>query len=288
MKIFISYSRRDTDYAQQIDEYFQGTGHNIFTDVKDIPMGVVWTSAIKNNISNCDVFVVIITDAALRSSEVEKEVLQAQRENKKIIPCIHRDLNYDEIKWNLKSIQGVEFQDKYDLSRVLYSKIAGKRKDSSVTPTPRYDYHTKHQGLSLKIIIPIIAVVGILGSILAFTFFNGVGESNKSVIPPPPTSVNSDTNNNPPIALDDSSITTSMNQPVNIQLLATDKNANDDINAFIVTNPSNGKLDNINQATGIVTYTPNPGFSGTDDFTFKVNDGKVDSNNVGKILIKVN
>jgi len=229
VKIFISYSRRDADYAQQIDEYFQGSGHNVFTDVKDIQIGVVWTSAIETNISNCDVFVVIITHAALRSTEIEKEVLQAQRENKKIIPCIHRDVNYEEIKWNLKSIQGIEFQDKYELSRVLYSKIAGKRTDPSYTPTTRGDYPNKHQGLSLKIIIPIIAAVGILGSILAFTFFNGIGESNNNVILPPSTSDNSYTNNDPPVALDDSSITTSMNQPVNIQLLATDKDANDDI-----------------------------------------------------------
>ena len=135
MKIFISYSRRDADYAQQIDEYFEGSGHNVFTDVKDIQMGVVWTSALETNISNCDVFVVIITHASLRSTEVEKEVRQAQREKKTIIPCIHRDVSYDEIKWDLKSIQGVEFQDKYELSRDLYSKISDKKKRPS--PPPR-------------------------------------------------------------------------------------------------------------------------------------------------------
>ena len=41
---------------QQIDEYFQGSGHNVFTDVEDIHVGVVWTSAIETNISNCDIF----------------------------------------------------------------------------------------------------------------------------------------------------------------------------------------------------------------------------------------
>ena len=123
MKIFVSYSRRDADFAQQIDEEFQGSRHNVFTDVKDIQVGVVWTSAIETNISNCDIFVVIVTDAALRSHYVENEVLQAQRENKKIIPCIFKNINLNEIKWGLEKIQGLKFGDKYELARDLYSKI---------------------------------------------------------------------------------------------------------------------------------------------------------------------
>jgi DNA-binding beta-propeller fold protein YncE len=123
VKIFVSYSRRDADFAQQIDEYFQNSGHDVFTDVKDIQVGIVWSSAIETNISNCDIFVVIVTDPALRSPEVEKEVLQAQKENKKIIPCIYRYIRKDKIKWGVARIQGVEFDDKYQLARDLYSKI---------------------------------------------------------------------------------------------------------------------------------------------------------------------
>jgi hypothetical protein len=191
VKIFISYSRRDADFAQQIDEYFQGSGYDIFTDVNDIEIGDAWSNIIEKNISTCDLFVVIVTNAALRSEEIEKEVLQAQKENKKIIPCIHKDVKYDEIKWNLKSIQGINFQDKYELSRNLYSKIVGKR---SPPPPPRSSGATrdddaiKHQGLNLKIIIPIVAVIGIVGIILAFTIFSGgIGgwnNNNKNVVSP--------------------------------------------------------------------------------------------------------
>ena len=51
--------------------------------------------------------------------------------------CSDRDVNYDEIKWDLKSIQGVEFQDKYELSRDLYSKISDKKKRPSPPPRQR-------------------------------------------------------------------------------------------------------------------------------------------------------
>ena len=41
--------------------------------------------------------------------------------------------------------------------------------------------------------------------------------------------------------------------------------------------PSNGSLSTLNSSTGVVTYTPNSAFSGTDTFKFKVNDGIEDS-----------
>jgi hypothetical protein len=46
----------------------------------------------------------------------------------------------------------------------------------------------------------------------------------------------------------------------------------------IATAPTHGTLAAINQAAGTVTYTPSPGYSGPDSFTFKANDGTLDSN----------
>ena len=48
----------------------------------------------------------------------------------------------------------------------------------------------------------------------------------------------------------------------------------DTLTYTIVTQPSNGTLSG---TAPNLTYTPNPGFTGTDSLTFKVNDGKVDS-----------
>ena len=134
MKIFVSYSRKDSDLAQHLYEYFKDSEHDIFTDVNNIELGDVWSDVIEKNISNCDIFVIIVTQTALRSPEIEKEILQAQRENKIITPCIPKDLRHDEIKWNLNRLQGVEFVDKYDLARNIYARIEGieakRRKDS--------------------------------------------------------------------------------------------------------------------------------------------------------------
>ena len=87
-----------------------------------------------------------------------------------------------------------------------------------------------------------------------------------------------------PVA-NDQSITTNTDTDVEITLSVTDKD-NNDLTAAIVDKPRHGSLSSINQATGAITYTPDSGFDGSDKFTFKVNDGKADSNN-GIVRIRV-
>ena len=86
----------------------------------------------------------------------------------------------------------------------------------------------------------------------------------------------------------DRNVTTNKDTPADITLRASDPDLQDNLKAEIVSQPSDGRLSGINQTSGIVTYTPNPGFTGTDKFTFKVNDGKVDSNKIGVVGISVN
>jgi tetratricopeptide (TPR) repeat protein len=124
VKLFISYSRRDAgDFARHAHKYLVNAGHDAFIDVNSIKIGEPWANSIDNNISDCDIFVVILTPDSLTSKHVEQEVLQAQKQNKIIVPCIHEDVEYSEIKWGLEKLQGIEFSDEFKLTRKLYSKI---------------------------------------------------------------------------------------------------------------------------------------------------------------------
>ena len=92
-----------------------------------------------------------------------------------------------------------------------------------------------------------------------------------------PDNINSQNaqNNHPPLA-QAQSVTTTTDQPLEINLQGTDED-NDDLTATAVSQPSNGELSDIDQSTGTLTYTPDSGFSGTDEFTFKVSDSTQDS-----------
>ncbi len=88
--------------------------------------------------------------------------------------------------------------------------------------------------------------------------------------------------NDPPVA-NSQSVTTNANSPVAITLSASDVDL-DPLTYSIVASPAHGSLSG---AAPNVTYTPSANYSGADSFTFKANDGQVDSN-VATVSINVN
>jgi subtilisin family serine protease len=87
--------------------------------------------------------------------------------------------------------------------------------------------------------------------------------------------------NTAPVA-QDFSAQTFVNTPTNITLLASDLESNP-LTFHIVTRPMNGKLTG---KGGVLRYSPNSNYAGPDRFSFKANDGQLDSN-VGTVSIDV-
>jgi hypothetical protein len=72
---------------------------------------------------------------------------------------------------------------------------------------------------------------------------------------------------NPPPSCQSASATTHAGAPVSVQLSCTDAGGAT-LSYAINANPAHGSLGQINQSTAQVTYTPNPGYSGPDSFTY--------------------
>ncbi|NJM62997.1 MAG: tandem-95 repeat protein, partial [Oscillatoriales cyanobacterium RU_3_3] len=93
--------------------------------------------------------------------------------------------------------------------------------------------------------------------------------------------------NNPPLALIDDYNTLegqTLNVPVATGVLANDSDIDGDLlTANIVTNSTNGTL-NFN-SDGSFIYTPNPGFSGLDRFTYSTSDGAVITQSTANINV---
>jgi hypothetical protein len=123
VKIFVSYSRRDAnDFAAKISETLEDE-HSVFTDVSNIQVGEDWSNTIEDNIASCDIFLLIVTFASLKSKEVEKEVLQAQDKNKRIIPCFYSGIKGNELKWGIGKLQGIETSIiKFSTLSLIYSQ----------------------------------------------------------------------------------------------------------------------------------------------------------------------
>jgi VCBS repeat-containing protein len=112
-----------------------------------------------------------------------------------------------------------------------------------------------------------------------FTANDGTDESNTGTV----TITVTEAPNAAPVAQDGSEITNE-DTPVNGSITATDGD-NNPLTYSVVTTPINGTV-TLNQ-DGTFTYTPNTNFNGTDSFTYKVNDGKADSN-VATVNLTIN
>ncbi len=91
--------------------------------------------------------------------------------------------------------------------------------------------------------------------------------------------------NNPPVA-DDQSVTANTADPTEVTLTATDPGGNA-LTYAIVSQPKSGTITDLNEDTGSLVYTSDAAFTGKDSFTFKANDGAVDSN-TATVTITVN
>jgi len=70
-------------------------------------------------------------------------------------------------------------------------------------------------------------------------------------------------------------------------VLANDWDGNGDVlTAVLVSSPTNGTLLSFS-TNGAFSYQPNPGFTGTDSFTYKVSDGGLDDSNVATATLTV-
>jgi len=96
--------------------------------------------------------------------------------------------------------------------------------------------------------------------------------------------------NQPPTVNNRTIFVSRPNTQVNVTLSGIDAEKSP-LTFAIVSNPANGALGEvrpINETSAFVIYTPNANFTGTDSFTYKANDGKADSTNIGNVKININ
>jgi uncharacterized repeat protein (TIGR01451 family) len=99
---------------------------------------------------------------------------------------------------------------------------------------------------------------------IGYTITDGIGGTNNSLITVTVTNL-------PPTAFGQS-VATTENIALPIPLTGSDP-AGRPLTFIIVSSPAGGTLTGLNTNTGAVTYTPTNNFTGTDTFTFRVNDG---------------
>ncbi len=89
--VFLSYSRKDTDFVKKLHESLSTEDYEIWVDWEGIPLTADWWAEIEEGIEAADTFVFIISPDSVESQVCGQELDHAVEKNKRIMPVVYRD-----------------------------------------------------------------------------------------------------------------------------------------------------------------------------------------------------
>jgi WD40 repeat protein len=90
--VFISYSRRDTEFVRRLHERLAVEGRDTWVDWEDIPASADWWREVCAGIESADAFVFVISPDSIRSDICRRETEHAVANNKRLIPILQRPI----------------------------------------------------------------------------------------------------------------------------------------------------------------------------------------------------
>lgn len=90
--VFISYSRKDSEFAKILHKRLTDEGRDVWIDWEDIPATADWWREIQAAVEEADVFTFIISPDSVISDICRDEIQHAIDNNKRFIPILFQDL----------------------------------------------------------------------------------------------------------------------------------------------------------------------------------------------------
>jgi len=111
-KIFLSYTRADRDDGQKLGRLLSQQRPNLRIFTTDtLSAGEDWRSRLKDELTQCDLFIVILSPNSIDSDWVLQELGAAWAIDKPIIPVVTQPGLLTRIPVDLKDVQVVELKD---------------------------------------------------------------------------------------------------------------------------------------------------------------------------------
>ncbi len=132
---FFSYSREDSAFALRLAGDLKAAGADVWLDQLDIKPGQRWDRAVEEALGQCVRMLVVLTPAAVDSTNVMDEVSFALEERKTIIPIVHRDCA---IPFRLRRLQHLDFRQDYTraLNELVRTLVSGPDAGLAGSATP--------------------------------------------------------------------------------------------------------------------------------------------------------
>jgi hypothetical protein len=163
--IFISYSKKDIEFARHLKWLLEAQGFQIWMDEKGIDPSDDWWETIEASVVNCMALVVIMSDNSRHSRWVRREVLLAENLSKPLFPV----LLGGQVWTQLADIQsadmtaGVKSDLPDEFLRALRQAIKGKSKlpDTVQLPRPVQPKKPRRRGLWIGVALGALALIAV-------------------------------------------------------------------------------------------------------------------------------
>ncbi|MEM1309892.1 MAG: TIR domain-containing protein [Cyanobacteria bacterium P01_H01_bin.153] len=95
--VFISYSRRNKEFVQELYGALDATGREVWVDWENIPVAVDWWQEIQLGIELADTFVFVLSPDSVASKVCGQEIEEALKHNKRLVPVVCQDVQPDQV-----------------------------------------------------------------------------------------------------------------------------------------------------------------------------------------------
>ncbi|HSG45954.1 MAG TPA: TIR domain-containing protein [Anaerolineales bacterium] len=109
-KVFISYSRKDIDFAKRLTGELQKSDLDFWIDWEGIPPTVDWWKEIEKGIEEANIFLFLISPDSASSKVCRQEIEVAVKNGKRIIPIVVREIDWDNTPQHLGHLNYIFFR----------------------------------------------------------------------------------------------------------------------------------------------------------------------------------
>jgi len=157
-KVFISYSRKDSDFAQMLSAALAERGFDAFLDKTDIAPGEPWKERLAGLIAAADTIVFIVSPDSIGSTICTWELQEGERLSKRVIPVVARRIADTDAPPTLSRLNWVFLADGDDkdaalatLNTALYTDLAWVREHTRIGELARHwDMQGRGKGANLR------------------------------------------------------------------------------------------------------------------------------------------
>jgi WD40 repeat protein len=135
--LFISYSRKDKDFAQKLSASLDDMGFESWVDWEDIPPTADWWEQIQKGIESADTFLFLLSPDSVKSEVCGREIDYAVKMGKRMIPIVAREVSPSEVHAVLTRLNWIFFREQDDYNTSIKKLEAGLKTDLTWVETQR-------------------------------------------------------------------------------------------------------------------------------------------------------